>query len=187
MISAVLDSCVLYSSPLRSFLLWLAEGGLFRPHWSKDIHEEWMRNLYANRPDLLWERLERTRRKMDSEFPNSIVRGYEAIMPTLQLPDPNDTHVLAVAIQANAQYIVTFNLNDFPKSVLQTYGVVALSPEAFALRLIDHAPYPVLRAVRKHRLSLKQPPKTVDEYLVTLEQQRLPKIVAFLRQHKDII
>jgi len=187
MISAVLDSSVLYSSPLRSFLLWLADGGLFRPLWSEDIHEEWMRSLHANRPDLLWERLERTRRKMDSEFPNGLVRGYEAIMPTLHLPAPNDTHVLAVAIQTNVQYIVTFNLSDFPKSILQTYGVEALSPEDFALRLIDHAPYPVLRAARKHRLSLKQPHKTVDEYLATLEQQRLPKIVAFLRQHKDSI
>ena len=187
MISAVLDACVLYSASLRDFFLWLAHFNQFRPHWSEEIHREWMRSLHANRSEMLWERLEYTRRQMDSEFPNSLVRGYESLMPTLQLPDPSDTHVLAVAIQAKAQYIVTFNLNDFPKSVLQTYGVVALSPEAFALRLIDHAPYPVLRAVRKHRLSLKQPPKTVDEYLVTLERQRLPKIVAFLRKHKDSI
>ena len=187
MISAVLDSCVLYSAPLRSFLLWLADSDLFRPHWSEDIREEWMRNLRANRSDLLWEQAEYTRRTMDSRFPNGLVRGYESIMPTLRLPDPNDTHVLAAAIQAKAEYIVTFNLSDFPATVLRTYGIEAWSPEQFALLIIENAPYPVLRAVKKHRLSLLNPPKTVDEYLATLERQGLPKTVALLREHKDRI
>jgi len=187
MINAVFDACVLYPASLRSFLLWLAYFDLFRPYWSEEIHEEWIRNLSLNRPDLLRERLERTRRKMDSQFPHSLVRGYESIMPTLQLPDPNDTHVLAVAILAKAEYIVTFNLDDFPIAVLQPHGIEALSPEEFALRIIDAAPLPVLRAVKKHRLSLTRPSKTVEEYLTTLTQQGLPKVVVFLRKHKDNI
>ena len=184
MISAVLDACVLYSAPLRSFLLWLAYAKQFCPYWSDEIHEEWMRSLINKRPDLQWERLERTRREMDLQFPASLVRGYEAIVPTLQLPDPKDRHVLAVAIQAKAEYIVTFNLKDFPNPVLQSYSVNALSPDEFALRLFLQAPFPVLRAVKRHRLSLKHPPKTVAEYLATLENQKLPQTVAFLREHE---
>ena len=187
MISAVLDACVLYSAPLRSFLLWLADSDLFCPYWSEDIHKEWMCNLCANRSDLLWERLEYTRRTMEARFPNSLVRGYESIIPTLRLPDPNDTHVLAAAIQAKVEYIVTFNLNDFPEAVLRSYRIEALSPEEFALLIIETAPHPVLQAVKKHRLSLLNPPKTVDEYLATLEKQGLPKTVAFLREHADRI
>ena len=187
MIRVVLDACVLYSASLRDFLLRMAYADLFRPYWSEDIHAEWMRSLFANRHDLLWEQLEYTRQTMDSQFPHSLVRGYESIMPTLQLPDPNDRHVLAVAIFAKAEYIVTFNLDDFPIAVLQPHGIEALSPEEFALRIIDAAPLPVLRAVKKHRLSLTRPSKTVEEYLTTLTQQGLPKVVVFLRKHKDNI
>ena len=187
MIRVVLDACVLYSASLRDLLLWLAYAELFCPLWSETIHEEWMRNLLSSRSDLSWERLERTRQKMDREFPHSLVREHESIIPLLRLPDPNDRHVVAVAIHAEAKYIVTFNLNDFPKTTLQTYEIEALSPDEFILRLIQHVPRFVLRAVKRHRLNLSRPAKTPDEYLATLEKQKLPKTVAFLREHKDEI
>lgn len=184
MIRVVFDACVLYSAPLRHFLLTLASRKLVVPRWSEEIHDEWIRSLLRNRPDLKRENLEQTRRKMDSYFPNSLVREYESIIPTLALPDPDDRHVLAAAIHANAKLIVTFNLDDFPKKALQSYGVEALAPEELVLRLIQQAPHPVLQAVRNHRLSLSRPSKTVDEYLATLEKQKLPKTVAFLRKHE---
>jgi hypothetical protein len=103
------------------------------------------------------------------------------------LPDPKDRHVLAVAIHARAEYIVTFNLRDFPKMALQPYGIQAISPDEFVLRLINDEPYHVLEAVKQHRLSLKNPPQTVAEYLATLGKQGLPQTVAFLRQHESDI
>jgi hypothetical protein len=124
---------------------------------------------------------------MDRHFPDSLVRGYEFTTPTLTLPDPHDRHVLAVAIHAKAEYIVTFNLDDFPKTALMPHGVEAVSPEEFVLQLIQYDPLHVLQTVRKHRLSLKHPPKTVNEYLATLEKQGLPKTVAFLREHESEI
>jgi predicted nucleic acid-binding protein len=124
---------------------------------------------------------------MDVHFPKSFVRGYEPIIPTLNLPDPKDRHVLAVAIHTKAEYIITFNLKDFPKTVLQDYEIEAVSPEEFVLRLIQQMPLAVLQSVKNHRLHLTRPTKTVDEYLATLQKQGLPKTVAFLREHeKDI-
>ena len=187
MIKVVLDACILYSAPLRGLLLSLASNGMFAPFWSEEIQNEWARNLLQNRTDLTRESLERTHRNMSFHFPNGLVRGYASIVPTLTLPDPKDRHVLAVAIHAKAEYIVTFNLRDFPKAALQPYGIQTTSPDEFALRLIHDEPYHVLVAVRKHRLSLKNPPKTVDEYLETLEKQGLPKTVAFLREHESDI
>jgi len=187
MISAVFDACVLYSAPLRDFLLRLAEDELIEPFWSEEIQNEWTRSLLRNQPELKWESLEWTCREMDRHFPSGLIRGHEIITPTLTLPDPNDRHVLAVAIHTQAEYIVTFNLDDFPNTILLSYGIKAVSPEEFVLQLIQDDSLHVLQTVRKHRLSLKRPPKTVDEYLATLEKQRLPKIVAFLREHeKDI-
>ena len=106
MISAVFDSCVLYSASLRDFLLRLGIAHLVMPFWSEEIHNEWMRNLLQKRPNLEAEKLERTRQKMDFHFPSALVHEYEFLIPTLQLPDSNDRHVLAVAIQAKAEYIV---------------------------------------------------------------------------------
>ena len=184
MISAVYDACILFSGSLRDFLLWLGYARVVHPLWSEKIHEEWMRNLFEKRPHLLWERLERTRREMDTKFPRSLVLGYEPIMQTLTLADPDVRHVFAVAIHSKAEFIVTFNLNDFPKASLQPHGIEAVSPDEFVHRLIKKTPRRVLYAARKHRLSLTRPPKTVDEYLATLEKQKLPKTVAFLREHK---
>ena len=185
--SAVFDACVLYSAPLRDFLLRLGYAKLVCPYWSEEIHAEWMRSLLAKRPKLLQERLERTRREMDAKFPRSLVTGYEAIIPTLRLPDPNDRHVLAVAIHAKATFIVTFNLNDFPKSALAPYGVQAICPDDFTVRLIDYDTDALLDAVAGHRAALYNPAKTVEEYLKTLEQQRLFKTVAFLWEHRGEI
>ena len=86
-----------------------------------------------------------------------------------------------------AKYIVTFNLDDFPNAVLKQYEIEAMSPDEFVLRLIQESPYAFLRAVKKHRLSLTRPPKTVEEYLATLEKQGLAETVAFLRQHQNYI
>ena len=187
MIRVVFDACILYSAPLRGFLLTLATNGLLEPFWSKEIQNEWTRNLLRNRPDVRQESLESTCRKMEVCFPNSLVSGYESITPTLTLPDPKDQHVLAVALHAKAEYIVTFNLRDFPPPILLLYGITALSPDDFALRLIHDEPLHVLQAVKDHRLCLKYPPKTVAEYLATLEKQGLPKTVSFLREHESDI
>ena len=55
---------------------------------------------------------------MDRHVPDCLVTGYEPIIPTLTLPDPDDRHVLAAAIRCGAGSIVTFNLGDFPASAL---------------------------------------------------------------------
>jgi hypothetical protein len=63
--TVVYDACVLYPAPLRDFLIELAAGGLFRAKWTDEIHEEWIGNLLANRPDLDRGKLETTRNLMN--------------------------------------------------------------------------------------------------------------------------
>ena len=64
--------------------------------------------------DLSREKLERTRRLMDQHIPRALVEGYEPLIPTLSLPDPDDRHVLAAAVHAGAGAIITFNLPCLP-------------------------------------------------------------------------
>jgi hypothetical protein len=104
-LAALLDSCVLYPARHRDLLLSLAAAGLFRPIWSNIIHEEWITNLLANRPDLTRAQLEAARGAMDRAFPAASVSGFESLIPALSLPDPGDRHVLAAAIHARAELI----------------------------------------------------------------------------------
>ena len=99
----------------------------------------------------------------------------------LELPDPDDRHVLAAAIVAGADLIVTFNLTDFPEENLRDYGIEAQHPDEFVGHLIDLAPSQVCTAVATVRARLQNPPKTVTEYIDTIEQQQLPRTAAALR------
>ena len=59
---AVLDANVLYPARLRDLLVRLAIAGLYRARWSERILDECFHNLFADRPDLPVEHLDRTRR-----------------------------------------------------------------------------------------------------------------------------
>jgi hypothetical protein len=180
----VYDACVLYPAPLRDLLMQLAIAGLFQARWTDEIHDEWIRSVLTDRTDIRPESLTRCRELMDRHVPDCLIVGYEALIPTLALPDPDDRHVLAAAIHAQAQSIVTFNLGDFPQSVLGGFGIEALHPDEFIGRLWVEHQSGVLAAARLHRQSLRKPPKTVTEYLATLETCRLPETVARLRSHE---
>jgi hypothetical protein len=161
----------------------LALTGLFRARWSAEVHEEWISSLLKKRPDLTREKLERTRLLMDKHAADALVTGYEDLIPGLQLPDPGDRHVVAAAIRGRAAVIVTMNLRDFPAGIIAPFGMDAQHPDEFILRLLDVAPETVVAAAQDHRQSLKNPPKTVPEYLDTLERQGLTQTVSVLREY----
>ena len=97
--TAFLDADVLYSALVRDLLMNLTNTDLFRPKWSRAVQDEWITNLLENRLDLRPEQLERTRELMDRHAPDALVAGYEDLIEGLQLPDPDDRHVLAAAIR----------------------------------------------------------------------------------------
>jgi predicted nucleic acid-binding protein len=178
--TAVYDACVLYSYPLRNLLMDLALTDLFRARWSDEIHEEWMRNVCANRA-VPEETLLRTRDLMNAYVRDALVTGYEALIPSLTLPDQKDRHVLAAAIRCNANVIVTFNLKDFPPDALSPWGIDAQHPDEFIANLIDLYPVPVFLAVEKVRQRLKNPPMDFEEYLEMLFRQQLSQSCSMLR------
>lgn len=182
MTRAVLDACVLYPAALRDLLLWLAVHTLYQPRWTEAIHEEWIRSVLRDRPDLSHAQLQRTRELMDEIDPECLVTGYAARLGECSLPDPDDRHVLAAALTAEAGVIVTFNLSDFPASVLASLGVRALHPDTFLTSLVHRDPDGFIAAVREHRASLRQPPKTCDEYLGTLLTHGLKQTAAWLAE-----
>ncbi len=123
--TVVYDACVLYPAPLRDFLMHLALSDLYRARWSDLIHDEWTRNVQADRPDLTPEQLARTRQLMNAHVRDCLVTGFEHLIPSITLPDPDDRHVVAAAIHSGASLIVTYNLKDFSAEVLEPYNLEA--------------------------------------------------------------
>jgi hypothetical protein len=167
--------------------MYLAMTDLFRARWTDDIHEEWMRSVQADYPDITREKAERVRDLMNAHVRDCLVTGYEDLIPALTLPDPDDRHVLAAAIRAGADVIVTSNLADFPAETLNVYGIAAQHPDEFINHLLALAPAAVCGAAKKQRESLKNPPMTVEQYLESLERQGLAQTVAALRKFAEQI
>lgn len=185
--TVLLDACVLYSAPVRDILLRLALTDLYRAKWSADIHVEWMRNLAANRSDISPERIERTRAMMDSHVRDAMVENYAPLIQTLDLPDPDDRHVLAAAIVGRADLIVTHNLADFPAAALAPYGIEAQHPDQFLVHQFDLARDHVCAVIHALRSGLSNPPRSAEEYLATLEKHGLQGFAAALRMCIDLL
>lgn len=185
--TALFDACVLYPAPLRDLLLQLALTDLFRAKWSNAIHEEWICSVLKERPDLTRVKLQRTRDLMNEHVRDCLVENYEPLTAGLTLPDPDDRHVLAAAIHARADVIVTYNLRDFPSSALKVYGLEAQHPDDFIHYLADLAPEAVALSAHKCRMRLKNPSKTAEEYAAILAGQQLPQTVAFLRRMDGLV
>lgn len=185
--TAIFDACVLYPAPLRDFLMWLGLSGRFRARWSRDIHEEWKRNLLLNRPDLTRAQVDRTSDLMDCAISEGLVDGYEGLIAGLTLPDPDDRHVLAAAIRCNASVIVTFNQKDFPADVLASYGVESQHPDEFVENLFDLDAAAVVAAAQRQRAQLKNPPIDVDRYLEILFRQGLVQTTKALATYRAIL
>jgi hypothetical protein len=175
------DSCVLFPPSLRDLFVWLGITGACRPRWTAAIHEKWTRSVLAVRPNVAAASLARCCDLMNKAVPDGLVTGYEPLITTVALPDADDRHVLAAAIHAGAESIVTFNLKDFPDGLTHPRGVAAIHPDAFLVQLLEGFEDEVCEAVRSQRGLLKNPPKTTKEHLAVLEKVGLVQAVSLLR------
>ena len=185
--TVIYDANVLYPAPLRDLLMHLALTGVYRARWSALIHEEWKRNLLKTRQDITRKQVDKTSQLMDQAIPDALVSNYEPLIEGLELPDKDDRHVLAAAIKCNASAIITFNLKDFPTSVLEPLDIEPIHPDSFIADLWDLDKAAVIKAAHDHRSSLKNPPYSVDGYLNRLLNQGLPESVNYLSEFSMLI
>ncbi|WP_233261167.1 PIN domain-containing protein [Limnohabitans sp. WS1] len=148
--TALLDACVLYPLAMTDALLSLATAGFFSAKWTTRIELEWIRAIERQRPDLVG-RLDVRRDSMrlailDWEVPEP---AWVSLAQGIQLPDPDDTHVLAAAIAGHADCIVTSNLKDFPSTVLDVFGIEAIDPDTFIINQWDLDPVNAISAFKR--------------------------------------
>lgn len=185
--AVIYDANVLYPAPLRDLLLQLATARLFRAQWSHKINDEWIESLLKKEPQRDRTKLENTRDLMTKAVPDCIVTGFEHLIPTINLPDPDDRHVAAAAIHAKSDAIVTFNIKDFPEAVLAPYNLEAIHPDDFINAQIDLDQGTVISAATACCRRLKNPSKTGKEYLGILRKQGLPKTYAALTPFEGVL
>ncbi len=129
----LLDACVLYPTVIRNLLISVSGKQKWDLIWTEQIFEEWRRA--SNKINL--EAKAQTEAEiaiLKSKYPKSMVNDYEKQIPKLYLPDKNDIHVLAAAIEGDARSIVTLNLRDFPNYELKKYGIRAVHPDELLYR-----------------------------------------------------
>ncbi|WP_311736746.1 PIN domain-containing protein [Janthinobacterium sp. S3T4] len=139
------------------------------------------------RPDLSPDKLARTAALMNQAVEDCLVENYEYLIDSLTLPDPDDRHVLASAIVGHADAIVTFNHKDFPEAAVSKHGIEILHPDDFLIAQYDLNPIGMLSIIKAQRERLRNPPKSVDEFITTYELQGLPQLCAVLRQAVELI
>jgi predicted nucleic acid-binding protein len=134
-------------------LLEVASAGVYRPLWSTEILSELDRTLrlLQDKRGMASEATEaylaRLFLQMAAAFPDALVPDWEPLVRTIDLPDPNDRHVVAAARAGRADVIVTENLADFPVRALPA-PLIRQSLDEFLLDSLDLYQDEVIDAVR---------------------------------------
>ena len=158
----VLDTNVLYPIVVRDIIFWFAHYDMFTIKWSHHIFDEWAEVMH--RKGISTAEINKRITKATAAFPDAMVENYEQLIPLIELPDEKDRHVLAAAIKANANVIVTNNLKDFPPDYLAGFSLNAKSPDDFLVDVIDLNSTTAIIAFKEMVLYKTNP--DLDEYQV---------------------
>lgn len=181
MYAVLLDACVLVPNALCDTMLRLAEAGFYRPLWSERILEELKYAILKVHPDLDESRVDARIAAMSGAFDDAMVIGWEQTCAGLDLPDPDDRHVLAAAIKGGAQSLATFNLKDFPEHCLAATDVEVVHPDEFLLDQLDLFPGLALQVITEQAADLNHPPSDVAGVLNRLERCGVPRFADEVR------
>lgn len=184
--TVILDACVLYPRLLRDVLLSLAHADLYTARWTLEIEQEWTTALLKQYPGMEAS-VGRSVEAMREAVPDCLVTGHQPFIKALDLPDPEDRHVLAAAIRGHADAIVTFNAKDFPVEILQRFDVELQSPDQFVLNQLMLQPPRSLTAIKQMRLRWNRPQMTAEAMVDLFEQRQLVRTAAHLRDVIDLI
>lgn len=182
MFTAFLDACVLLPVSLADTLLRSAEADLYRPAWSARVEGEVRRAFESVHREVDPSRIDHRVRAADRQFPDASIAGFEALEVGIVLPDPNDRHVVAAAILAHADAIVTANLSDFPADVLDAFGLHAVGPDDFLLDLLELAEDEMTRIIREQAAATSRPSLDTCDVLIALGKAGAPRFAAEMRE-----
>lgn len=164
---ALADANILISRTLRDYFVYAAKLGALEIRWSATILDETTRNLikqFGFTPEdaeVLTERLE-------AYLPTALVdvaRRHELLVAEVEM-DAKDRHVLAAALSANADLLLTQNTSDFPRAWMAEHSIELIDAGTLLLRLADDYPA-ILREA--HHLGVNSRPQTEEQVFALLK------------------
>jgi PIN domain-containing protein len=180
---AVFDACILYPFHLRNIVVQAAVDRLVEARWTDEIHDEWIRNLVASTPAIPIQRLRITQRLMNDALPTATVSGYKDHIQAVNLPDPDDRHVVAAGIAAGASVILTWNLRHFPVKELKKFGLRKETPDAFLADLYDKIPDLTIGSLAHARQNLSKTRVSASHFIDILNNQKLAQLAKRVQKH----
>lgn len=184
---ALLDACILHPAFVRGALLWYADERLFQPRWTTEILDEWTRSLQRRFPDMTSQQLAQKTDQMNLAYPDALIDGYQPFVDALELPDPDDRHVLAAAIVGKCNGLITANLRDFPSEIAEPLAIEVVHPDDFIVNIIDLHPSRALAACKRHRRAMTKAKPTAEQFLQYYEQAGLIQSHARLTGHIELL
>lgn len=112
---------------------------------------------------------------MNEALDDARVLGWKPLVEGVELPDPNDRHVLAAAIRGRADVIVTENVRDFPATVLSPLGLEAVRLDEFLLAQFDLNVGVTVQIIGDQARAMGRPPVTGDQLLGRLTRSGAPR------------
>ena len=122
------DANILFSRTLRDYVLYAADEGAIEVHWSQEILTEMSRNLRENL-GFSHDSTSRLERLMNDYIEYALVEidpGHLAAVQAVEM-DAKDRHVLAAALSADADILLTENTKDFPAQWMAEQGIELLT------------------------------------------------------------
>ncbi len=165
----VIDACVLVPTLTRALVLEVARAGLIAPVWSPGILEEW-RHAAARSGEIEAAAVEAEIALMRARWPGAEVTPDPALIAAQTLPDPDDRHVLAAAVAAQADQLLTFNSKDFPLRVLAAQGVLRRHPDTFLIEALAECDTAFRAQVEQACRTMARSPRAV------LKAAQLPRL-----------
>lgn len=180
-ISVVLaDANILFSRTLRDYFLYAADAGAIEIRWSQQILDEMSRNL-REAMGFSADQTDRLERLMNDYLEHALVEvtaEAEAQVADVAM-DAKDRHVLAAAISAGADILLTDNTPHFPRAWMDVCGVELIGAGDLLIRLAESMPSKIRSA---HVMALQYTTKTEDGVFATLERCTSANVVAAVRR-----
>jgi len=181
---AILDACVLVQAVVRDTLLRLFEQRLFLARWTDEIIAETVRTL-QHKLGRTQEQTNWLVHQMKAHFADAWVeQGYQALIPVMT-NDEKDRHVLAGAVKAPCEVIVTYNLKHFSEESLKPFGIIAKHPDEFLIDLYHLNGEIVIHELHEQGQVLRTP-RTINEVLDWLEKCQCKQFAQLIRAKLDL-
>jgi predicted nucleic acid-binding protein len=133
-----------------------------RPAWSAEILDELVESLTKRRPEHA-ARFQRRREQMEAAFAEAMTERPERFLAAVpDEVDERDRHVVAAALAARADVIVTNNIQHFAPQRLADSGLLVQTADEFLIHQWWLDPQGVDAVLTEVAASTSRPPLTIE-------------------------